>query len=104
MDWRTGNPPNGTAAARSALVSRRRRDGEAPSHANWTKNAHWFLVPMSIARRLYSRLHRKGARWLLASGKALAPFVRVARGMKYGVDRDRRLRLPVEHGLPSYQM
>src|ERR1035438_9252879 len=52
------------------------------------------------ARPLAGRTFRRNA-----SGKALAPFVRVARGMKYGVDRDRRLRLLVEHGVwkPTYQ-
>lgn len=34
-----------------------------------------------------------------SSGKARAPFVRVARGMKYGVDRDRSLRRLVKHGV-----
>src|ERR1039457_1457563 len=52
------------------------------------------------ARPLAGRTFRRNA-----SGKALAPFVRVARGMKYGVDRDHRLRLLVEHGVwkPTYQ-
>ena len=48
-----------------------------------------------------SHVYRKGARqsWFQrnSSGKALAPFVRVARGMKYGVDRDRRPRRLVKH-------
>jgi len=42
-----------------------------------------------------------GGRWFQrnSSGKALAPFVRVARGMKYGVDRDRRFQRLVKHGI-----
>src|ERR1017187_312071 len=43
-----------------------------------------------------------GESWVppqLHSGKALAPFVRVARSMKYSVDRDRSLRRFVKHGV-----
>src|ERR1035437_1247808 len=72
--------------------------------STWPHHALCFLIPVPIvgadstatciARALAGRGFQRNS-----SGKALAPFVRVARGMKYGVDRDRRLRLLVQHGV-----
>ena len=68
--------------------------------ATWPCHAHCFLIPVStLGADSTAKCTARAQAPRQSSGKALAPFVRVARRMKYGVDRDRGLRRLVKHGV-----